>query len=425
MNSGLNRRTGAGPGQSVTLTRFSGGGAPTAGEGVVVVNEGGRPVAYVAADQSVAKFDGTAWTSLNAGLTTNASHGGSTWTAVTEAKRSLNIGNATGQRWWLPDAKPYYDLSESSGGYDAAQVDLGVTKTHSRPHVSNDNPFSEAHFKTLKYRPGFPQRFGCLQDARGFCGDFFGWYNQEQHHAGLGLLTPHDVHHGLAAERIAARAAVLAAAYAAHPERFPRGTPKPQPLPNAVWINNPARLANSLEAAQQAHELAVSLALTRSVAPDAPAPARHAPHSGTAAPALPVVGMEVRIGMQGEAFQPSAPGLLSGRGPDVHLRPAQPLRQGGRLVRLQRVLGSLCGQGPCFLQQAQRPMTHHPQQLRHLTLRGRRQRLEAHAALPRHEDAVHGLWRSDRMRTLSAPLAKNWLFCPTRCDSSRRCRPAS
>ncbi len=129
-------------------------------------------------------------------------------------------------------------------------TDLGVTKTHSRPHVSNDNPFSEAHFKTLKYRPDFPQRFGCLQDARGFCGDFFAWYNQEHHHTGLGLLTPHDVHHGLATERIAARAAVLAAAYAAHPERFPRGAPKPQALPNAVWINDPARLATSREAAQ-------------------------------------------------------------------------------------------------------------------------------------------------------------------------------
>ncbi|MCY0999995.1 IS3 family transposase [Myxococcus sp. MISCRS1] len=129
-------------------------------------------------------------------------------------------------------------------------ADLGVTKTHSRPHVSNDNPFSEAHFKTLKYRPDFPQHFGCLQDARGFCGDFFGWYNEEHHHSGLGLLTPHDVHHGLAAQRLAARAAVLAAAYATHPERFPRGAPKPQALPTAVWINDPARLAHSQEAAQ-------------------------------------------------------------------------------------------------------------------------------------------------------------------------------
>ena len=82
--------------------------------------------------------------------------------------------------------------------------------------------------------------------------------------------------------------------------------------------------------------------------------------------------MQVRIGMQGEAFQQGAPGLLSGRGPDVHLRPAQPLLLGVRLVRLQRVLGPLRGQGSSFLQQAQHPMTHHPQQLLHLTLRGRR-----------------------------------------------------
>jgi putative transposase len=121
-------------------------------------------------------------------------------------------------------------------------ADLGVTKTHSRPHVSNDNPFSEAHFKTLKYRPDFPQRFGCLQDARGFCGDFFDGYNDEHHHGGLGLLTPDDVHHSLSAERIAARTAVLTASYAAHPERFPRGAPKPQALLNAVWINAPPAL---------------------------------------------------------------------------------------------------------------------------------------------------------------------------------------
>ena len=80
-------------------------------------------------------------------------------------------------------------------------ADLGVTKTHSRPHVSDDNPFSEAHFKTLKYRPDFPERFGCIEDARSFCGDFFPWYNSEHHHSGIGLLTPHDVHYGLAAAR--------------------------------------------------------------------------------------------------------------------------------------------------------------------------------------------------------------------------------
>jgi putative transposase len=118
-------------------------------------------------------------------------------------------------------------------------ADLGVTKTHSRPHVSNDNPFSEAQFKTLKYRPAFPERFGSIQDARAYCHDFFRWYNTEHRHSGLGLLTPADVHHGRADQRVAARAAVLATAYGAHPERFPAGRPCPQACPVAVWINPP------------------------------------------------------------------------------------------------------------------------------------------------------------------------------------------
>src|SRR5712691_5684097 len=118
-------------------------------------------------------------------------------------------------------------------------ADLGVTKTHSRPHVSNDNPYSEAHFKTLKYRPTFPDRFGSLQDARVHCQSFFTWYNTEHHHSGLGLLTPHDVHHGLTEQRTAARAAVLATAYGAHPERFPAGPPAPAAVPAEVWINPP------------------------------------------------------------------------------------------------------------------------------------------------------------------------------------------
>jgi len=118
-------------------------------------------------------------------------------------------------------------------------ADLGVTKTHSRPHVSNDNPFSEAQFKTLKYRPGFPERFGAIQDARAHGQVFFAWYNTEHHHTGLGLLTPHDVHFGLADERVAARAAVLTTAYAAHPERFPAGRPRPAAAPTEVWINPP------------------------------------------------------------------------------------------------------------------------------------------------------------------------------------------
>jgi len=118
-------------------------------------------------------------------------------------------------------------------------ADLGVTKTHSRPHVSNDTPFSEAQFKTLKYRPEFPDRFGSILDARGFCQSFFPWYNTEHHHTGLGVLTPADVHFGRAPTRVAARAAVLAAAHGAHPERFVRGVPRPPALPDAVWINPP------------------------------------------------------------------------------------------------------------------------------------------------------------------------------------------
>jgi len=118
-------------------------------------------------------------------------------------------------------------------------ADLGVTKTHSRPHVSNDNPYSEAQFKTLKYRPGFPNQFGSLVDARAWARPFFQWYNHEHHHNGIGLLTPATVHCGQAAETIAARHQVLVAAYQAHPERFVRGTPRPPTLPTVVWINPP------------------------------------------------------------------------------------------------------------------------------------------------------------------------------------------
>ena len=123
-------------------------------------------------------------------------------------------------------------------------ADLGVTKTHSRPHVSNDNPFSESQFKTLKYRPDFPDRFGSVEHARDHSRDFFPWHNTEHHHVGLGLFTPHDVHYGLAEAKRQQRAVVLAAAFARHPERFPNGCPAPRPLPTAVWINPPARLAH-------------------------------------------------------------------------------------------------------------------------------------------------------------------------------------
>ena len=120
-------------------------------------------------------------------------------------------------------------------------ADLGVTKTHSRPHVSDDNPFSEAQFKTLKYRPDFPERFGSPEHAHGFCADFFPWYNDEHHHASLGLLTPADVHYGLVEQRVAERQAVLDLAHAVHPERFPRGRPVAQRPPREVWINPPQR----------------------------------------------------------------------------------------------------------------------------------------------------------------------------------------
>ena len=114
--------------------------------------------------------------------------------------------------------------------------------------MSNDNPFSEAQFKTLKYRPAFPVRFGSIQDARAHCHVFFPWYNTEHHHSGLGLLTPADVHHGLAEQRVAARATVLATAYAAHPERFSAGQPHPPARPVEVWINPPKALVTCAHA---------------------------------------------------------------------------------------------------------------------------------------------------------------------------------
>lgn len=122
-------------------------------------------------------------------------------------------------------------------------ADLGVTKTHSRPQVSNDNPFSEAQFKTVKYHPTFPDRFGSIADARAWARPFFAWYNAAHHHSGIGLLTPTTVHQGRAPAVLAERQAVLTTAYRAHPERFVRGHPQPPALPPAVWINPPARIA--------------------------------------------------------------------------------------------------------------------------------------------------------------------------------------
>jgi putative transposase len=118
-------------------------------------------------------------------------------------------------------------------------ADLGVEKTHSRPHVSNDNPYSESQFKTMKYRPEFPRRFDSIEHARTFCRTFIDWYNTDHHHSGLGLLTPAVVHYGRAEIITAQRASALAVAFAARPDRFVRGLPQPPAQPLAAWINRP------------------------------------------------------------------------------------------------------------------------------------------------------------------------------------------
>jgi len=127
-------------------------------------------------------------------------------------------------------------------------ADLGVTRTHSRPHVSDDNPYSEAQFKTLKYHPTFPERFGSVQDARAFGQGFFPWYNTVHRHDALGLLTPEAVHYGRTSTILAHRRVVLTAAYVAHPDRFVRRPPEPQAPPPAAWINPPAPSAMLTEA---------------------------------------------------------------------------------------------------------------------------------------------------------------------------------
>jgi len=118
--------------------------------------------------------------------------------------------------------------------------DLGITKTHSRPHVSNDNPYSESQFKTMKYRPQYPNRFGSIEDARSFARDFVHWYNQEHHHSGISLLTPAALHHGQAPLIIEKRQSVLDAAYIVHPERFVKRPPISPPAPAHAWINKPS-----------------------------------------------------------------------------------------------------------------------------------------------------------------------------------------
>jgi putative transposase len=151
--------------------------------------------------------------------------------AATAAKQSITRGQLTihADRGSSMTSKPVALLL----------ADLGVTQSHSRPHVSNDNPYSEAQFKTLKYRPGFPARFTSIEAARAHCQDFFPWYNSEHHHGGLGLHTAADVHYGQAAAVRASRALVLTRAYLAHPERFIHKPPAPPDLPGGSWINPP------------------------------------------------------------------------------------------------------------------------------------------------------------------------------------------
>ena len=119
-------------------------------------------------------------------------------------------------------------------------ADLGVTKTHTRPYISTDNPYSEAHFKTIKYRPEFPDRFGSIEEGRAFCRPFFHWYNREHRHSGIGYLTPEDLHYGRGPAIRAQRQQVLAHAHTTHPERFRQGLPQAPELPTAVWINKPS-----------------------------------------------------------------------------------------------------------------------------------------------------------------------------------------
>ncbi len=156
----------------------------------------------------------------------------------------------------------YLTIHADNGGAMTAKslallmADLGVGKSHSRPHVSDDNPFSEAQFKTLKYHPDYPERFGCLADVRSWGQRLLAWYNDEHHHTSLVLLTPADVHYGRAAAVLASRQVILQRAYEVHPERFVKGAPKPVPLPSAVWINPPKESSQARSKAAEAVVLA-------------------------------------------------------------------------------------------------------------------------------------------------------------------------
>jgi len=146
---------------------------------------------------------------------------------------------------WMPQHPGQLTLHADRGGPMKAKAtafllaDLGVTRSHNRPHTSNDNPFSESHFKTLKYQPRFPKCFGSIEDARSFCRGFFDWYNQDHHHAGIGLMTPDQVHHGQIDAVHAARQLTLDHAFRENPERFVKKPPTPPAKPTAAWINPP------------------------------------------------------------------------------------------------------------------------------------------------------------------------------------------
>ena len=133
--------------------------------------------------------------------------------------------------------------SMTSKGVSQLLADLGVAKSHSRPHVSNDNPYSESQFKTLKYHPEFPDRFGGIEDTLSFGRRFFPWYNWEHRHSGIGMMTPGAVHYGHAGEIVERRRRVLEAAYQQYPERFVRGVATPPELPTAAWINRPEKIS--------------------------------------------------------------------------------------------------------------------------------------------------------------------------------------
>jgi hypothetical protein len=179
---------------------------------------------------------------------------------IAEAFRSQGIER---DQLWL-----HADRGTSMTSKPVAQllVDLGVIRSHSRPHVSNDNPYSEAQFKTLKYCPAFPDRFGSIQDARTFCAAFFTYYNHEHRHSGIGLHTPASVHYGTAAQIREQRAVVLDAAYNANPTRFGHRRPEPPKLPTIAWINEPSR-----EALIQSTTPAITPGITPGITPASPA----------------------------------------------------------------------------------------------------------------------------------------------------------